>query len=265
MYDKGKNYFFSKEYSDYLDIELVSQFYNCFDVLQNIKRVSIVNHWRSSFLSRKNEELVKAMKASNEEQVNQILGVIYADNKLYFDEKYKTRPGMRLVRNIIVDKKLTKVCDLACGHGELIKKLKEDGIEVLGVESSIERVEALRRDNINVINEDVDDLEVCEENFDAIICMECMEHIKNPQKLVRNIYNMLKLGGYVFVTVPYLHNCESDAHVRHFDENQLYTYFADLFVVENIMKIPYLNNEYQNNIFLAARKSNKESSNAEVV
>jgi len=39
--------------------------------------------------------------------------------------------------------------------------------------------------------------------FDQILCMECIEHILNDQKLVDDLAAMLKPGGRLFLTAPY--------------------------------------------------------------
>jgi len=48
-------------------------------------------------------------------------------------------------------------------------------------------------------------------SVDAIICIAVLEHIEEPQKAVREIYRVLKPGGYCFLYVPFLyyyHPCE---------------------------------------------------------
>ncbi len=41
--------------------------------------------------------------------------------------------------------------------------------------------------------------------IDAIICKDVLEHIPEPQKAVREMHRILKKGGKIFATVPFIH------------------------------------------------------------
>ena len=41
-----------------------------------------------------------------------------------------------------------------------------------------------------------------ENTYDTIICTEVLEHVKDPQKVICEIYRILKPGGNLFLTVP---------------------------------------------------------------
>ena len=40
------------------------------------------------------------------------------------------------------------------------------------------------------------------ENFDLIFCTEVLEHLLYPERVLRNIYNLLNDQGVLFITVP---------------------------------------------------------------
>jgi SAM-dependent methyltransferase len=51
---------------------------------------------------------------------------------------------------------------------------------------------------------DVHDLPLEDNSVDAFICIALLEHVEEPQKAVREIYRILKPGGYCYIYVPFL-------------------------------------------------------------
>jgi predicted SAM-dependent methyltransferase len=51
---------------------------------------------------------------------------------------------------------------------------------------------------------DIHNLPFEDNSIDAIICMNVLEHVEEPQKAVREIYRVLKPGGYCYIEVPFL-------------------------------------------------------------
>lgn len=41
-----------------------------------------------------------------------------------------------------------------------------------------------------------------DESFDSVVCTQVFEHLENPEKSAREIYRVLKPGGYLLLTVP---------------------------------------------------------------
>lgn len=52
---------------------------------------------------------------------------------------------------------------------------------------------------------DVHDLPLEDASVDAIICIAVLEHVEEPQKAVREMYRVLKPGGYLYIYVPFLY------------------------------------------------------------
>ena len=50
------------------------------------------------------------------------------------------------------------------------------------------------------------------DHFDLIICSELLEHVLNPPKVLNEIYRVMKVGGKVLITVPFLYNIHADPH-----------------------------------------------------
>ena len=51
---------------------------------------------------------------------------------------------------------------------------------------------------------DVHNLPFEDNSVDAVICMNVLEHVEEPQKAVKEIYRVLKPGGYAYFDAPFL-------------------------------------------------------------
>lgn len=46
--------------------------------------------------------------------------------------------------------------------------------------------------------------------FDVAFCMECLEHVKEPDRVIQNVRNNLKEGGMFYFSVPFLYPVHSE-------------------------------------------------------
>ncbi|EKD93500.1 MAG: methyltransferase type 11, partial [uncultured bacterium] len=98
--------------------------------------------------------------------------------------------------------KQVKILDIGCGFGESLAFHKSRGCEVWGVEAD-KNVEFLRE----VYGEKIKIGEFRKENFpeayfDFIALNQVIEHLKNPEKLLRDLKELLKPGGQLIVSTP---------------------------------------------------------------
>ena len=214
----------------------------------------IDNWYRSDYLDEMNKQLVSAMRMDDQKAIDDTLGSETTSEK-YFDEYYAVRPGMRLAKRIIqVLGRKSRIIDFGCGHGELLLQLSRDGYKVWGVDGDINRVQSLLMQGIKVSVQNVEKVDYESAFFDVVICMECLEHVRNVVKVVEEISRVLVDNGIAIITVPYLKRCEDRTHVRLFDETKLASLFRNDFEIINMIKMPYVNWSYNDNLFLAAKK-----------
>lgn len=68
------------------------------------------------------------------------------------------------------------------------------------------------------IVDDLCDLQTdLKDQFDGIVCLAVLEHVYDPQAAARNLYDMLKPGGYCFAYVPFLYRYHAPADLNYQD------------------------------------------------
>ncbi|AND69107.1 3-demethylubiquinone-9 3-methyltransferase [Dyella thiooxydans] len=100
-----------------------------------------------------------------------------------------------------------KVADVGCGGGLLSEALAAAGAQVTGIDLG-ERVIGIARLHLYESNLAVDyrvqssaELAATEPaGFDAVCCMEMIEHVPDPEALVNDLAAMLKPGGMLFMS-----------------------------------------------------------------
>lgn len=101
----------------------------------------------------------------------------------------------------------TNILDLGCGGGILSESLAKSGAKVTGVDLSQAALEVARKHaaeqqlSIEYLCSGIEDVaEKKHEYFDAITCMEMLEHVPDPREIVRSCARAVKPGGHVFIS-----------------------------------------------------------------
>jgi len=112
----------------------------------------------------------------------------------------RVRGDLALISSWI--KSNSKVLDLGCGDGNLLKLLKkEKNIQGYGVDSDITKIKSSLDNNINVLHLDLDnDLSQFDTNsFDYVVLAQSLQEIKRPKNLIKE---MLRIGDEIIVSFP---------------------------------------------------------------
>jgi SAM-dependent methyltransferase len=94
-----------------------------------------------------------------------------------------------------------RVLDVGAGAGAFSQRLKDLGYAVTALDSDPEKwippdITFLRLDIDAGIAASV------RETFDAVCCLEVIEHVENPWNLLREIYSVVRPGGYLLLSTP---------------------------------------------------------------
>jgi methionine biosynthesis protein MetW len=98
------------------------------------------------------------------------------------------------------------VLDVGCGSGRAATRLLRSGCSVVGVEYDKERVAAAEDAGIEVILTDLeqdDALEpLADRQFDVVLCLDVLEHLRDPAPVLRRASELLKPTGVVIISIP---------------------------------------------------------------
>lgn len=103
------------------------------------------------------------------------------------------------------EKGVKKIMDTGCGDGRNLIGLLSSGFdEVVGVDFSEEALKIARKNvsqfnNVKLYNFSLDNIQLPENSFDAIICDNVLTHIHDVSKVLEQFHKLVKPGGYVLL------------------------------------------------------------------
>ena len=120
-----------------------------------------------------------------------------------FDKLYEKVRDQALKWKLTLVKKFSptspSLLDYGCGTGFFLKKMKENGFNIAGVEPSpIARANAEKITNIK-INSRIDEIE---NKFDIITLWHVLEHVNNLNEVITQLKSRLKKNGTILIAVP---------------------------------------------------------------
>ncbi len=94
-----------------------------------------------------------------------------------------------------------KALDIGTGNGSYLKELRDSGVEtVVGVEPSVAPVKAAENEIAQCILNEVFSEKLFEpDSFEMVSMFQTIEHIPDTEKILREIYNVVLPGGYVYI------------------------------------------------------------------
>ena len=122
--------------------------------------------------------------------------------------------------------------DVGCGGGQLITRLKEDGIRVTGLDTSRVCVDSLNAKGVPCIHGSVFTTPI-DEQWDVVTCCHVLEHIIDLQYFVSKLATLVKPSGKLYIEVPDSERYTASTpfqdynleHVNHFTRESLVALF----------------------------------------
>jgi methionine biosynthesis protein MetW len=105
----------------------------------------------------------------------------------------------------LVPETARRVLDIGCGAGRLGEAIKKrQAAEVVGIECVEEAAQAARARLDQVHVGDVETMEppFAPESFDAVVCADVLEHLAEPERLLRRVHDWLRPGGRLVASMP---------------------------------------------------------------
>jgi 2-polyprenyl-6-hydroxyphenyl methylase/3-demethylubiquinone-9 3-methyltransferase len=101
-----------------------------------------------------------------------------------------------------------RVLDVGCGGGILSDSMARRGAQVVGIDLAskalrVAQLHALEASTPNVEYREISAEDLADRepgSFDAVTCMEMLEHVPDPASVVRACSRLVKPGGWVFIS-----------------------------------------------------------------
>lgn len=119
---------------------------------------------------------------------------------------YRTLHHINPARLAFIKRHITlkeqKILDIGCGGGILSEALAKEGAQTYGIDLSENVIKAARAHNPNINYRQITSADCVknQEQYDHITCMEMLEHVRNPSRILKDIYQLLKPNGYAFLS-----------------------------------------------------------------
>ena len=97
------------------------------------------------------------------------------------------------------------ILDCGCADGTIMSRLITPEMTYIGLDIAHKKLLAakeLQKDNASFICSDAQRLPFKDEQFDAIICSEVLEHVDKPLQMAGEISRVLREGGTLIFTIP---------------------------------------------------------------
>jgi SAM-dependent methyltransferase len=96
-----------------------------------------------------------------------------------------------------------KVLEIGCARGGFLKRLKEKGALVTGLELNTEAAQACTKDGFKVKTETIENYSLNNKSqYDVVCSFQVVEHISDIRNFIRASVEVLKPGGKMIVSVP---------------------------------------------------------------
>ena len=98
-----------------------------------------------------------------------------------------------------------KILDIGCGGGLLCEPLNRLGATITGIDASNNNIEVAKLHskemnlNIEYIHAAPENLDLKSNTYDALLCMEVVEHLKDVNLFIENCSKLIKKNGIMFI------------------------------------------------------------------
>lgn len=132
-----------------------------------------------------------------------------------------------------------KILDVGCSYGLLHQQISNDG--VFGLDIKIGKYTK------NFIKGNAQFMPFKDNSFDTLVCGELIEHLKNPEKFLKECRRTLKMGGTLILTTPnknswvnkLLRSSFLGSHVSLFDIKTFKETVSKYFRIKQFFCLPY--------------------------
>lgn len=134
--------------------------------------------------------------------------VIFLLNPIMDTQKFRTMMNERPLEYAFLLKHLSQICpktvlDVGTGRSALPHLLSNCGFDVTAVDKMGRYWEFNFFNHHYPVEEDDIKNSKLDKKFDFISCVSVLENIPDPDKAIRGMFNLLKPGGHLLLTIPF--------------------------------------------------------------
>lgn len=127
------------------------------------------------------------------------------------EEKLNTPSYYNMFRQGVLDvipSDASRVLSVGCATGVTEAELVKRGIEVVGIEMNSKAAEIARHKGIIVLEGNASEVDLASDNklYDCIVYADILEHLADPQEVMKHHITYLKPGGIVYISIPNFRN-----------------------------------------------------------
>lgn len=108
----------------------------------------------------------------------------------------------RKISTLLKNRKIDLVWEIGAGHGNMAIPLAEQGIATIPIEPLYSGARALSSKGFHSYAQTLDQLNLPDNCLGAVGIFDVLEHLPNPEMVLREIYRVLKPGGVLLTSVP---------------------------------------------------------------
>lgn len=157
------------------------------------------------------------------------------NSPLYFDDQFKEK-AVDMENTLRQDRYLSllashphiaSVIELGCGMSAFLPKARERYDDVFGVDFAPNTIARLRTEYPDIMWDVGDAVRTMytDEQFDAVVAGEIIEHLPHPELLVQEMARICTIGGMMILSTPHL-EFDDPEHLWEFDEEDLSALFS---------------------------------------
>jgi 2-polyprenyl-3-methyl-5-hydroxy-6-metoxy-1,4-benzoquinol methylase len=120
----------------------------------------------------------------------------------------------RKIAALLQNRDIDLVWEIGAGHGNMAIQLAEQGIATIPIEPLYSGARALSSKGFHSYAQTLDQLNLPDDCLGAVGIFDVLEHLPNPETVLREIYRVLKPGGVLLTSVPAYQWLFSDFDIR---------------------------------------------------
>lgn len=124
------------------------------------------------------------------------------DEEYLQTEKYRKLLSLKHLSSIEKFKQKGTLLDIGCFAGFFLELAKKKGWQTYGLEPSKWATEIAKKRGVKIVGRDIDTAKLKTEFFDAVTMWDVIEHLPNPQDVIKTIHQALKKDGIVAFGTP---------------------------------------------------------------